>query len=150
MADQHTTTRTLTKIGRRMQHLFTQVHTSLYRLTEGKVGGGEHLLILTTVGRKSGQKRSTPLFFFHDEGNFVVIASNGGSKTHPTWWLNLKSHPQATVQIGAQVIPVTAHQTEGEERERLWSIIADNYQQFVRYQQRTARPLPIISLAPIQ
>ncbi|BCL78681.1 deazaflavin-dependent nitroreductase [Ktedonobacteria bacterium brp13] len=135
-------------VGKSLQRAFMKGQVSLYRLTNGKVGGGEHLLILTTTGRKSGVKRDTPLFFFRDEGHHIIIASAGGAEKHPTWWLNLKSNPQATIQVGANVIPVTAQEAEGTERERLWSIIADNYKQFVGYQKRTTRTIPVIVLTP--
>jgi len=135
-------------IGKSLQRLFMKGHVSLYRLTGGKVGGGEHLLILTTTGRKSGVERDSPLFFFHDGDQFIIIASAGGAPKHPTWWLNLKSNPQAKIQTGSQVITVTAKEAEGEERARLWAIIADNYKNFVQYQTRTSRELPVIILPP--
>jgi deazaflavin-dependent oxidoreductase (nitroreductase family) len=135
-------------VGKSLQRLFMKGHVSLYRLTGGKVGGGEHLLILTTTGRKSGVERDTPLFFFHDGDQFIIIASAGGAPKHPTWWLNLKSNPQAKIQTGSQVISVTAKEAEGEERARLWAIIADNYKNFVQYQTRTSRELPVIILTP--
>jgi deazaflavin-dependent oxidoreductase (nitroreductase family) len=125
-------------------------HVSLYRLTGGKVGGGQSHLILTTTGRKSGVERDTPLFFFADGDHYIIIGSMGGAPKHPTWWLNLKSNPQAKIQIGPKVIPVTAREAEGEERKRLWGIIAENYKNFVGYQQRTVREIPVIILEPQQ
>jgi deazaflavin-dependent oxidoreductase (nitroreductase family) len=133
-------------VGKSLQRLFMKGHVSLYRLTGGKVGGGEHMLVLTTTGRKSGVERDTPLFFFRDGEHFVIIASAGGAAKHPTWWLNLRSNPQARIQIGANVIPVTAVEAEGEERQRLWSIVAEHYTNFVAYQKRTAREIPLIVL----
>ncbi len=135
-------------IVRSLVRLFMKAHVSLFRLTGGKVGGGEHMLILSTTGRKSGVERDTPLFFFRDGDQFVIIASAGGSPKHPTWYLNLKSNPRAKVQIGAQVIPVTAKEAEGEERVRLWAIIGENYQHFVRYQERANREIPVMVLTP--
>ncbi len=135
-------------IGQRLQRLFTQAHVSVYRSTGGKVGGGEHLLILTTTGRKSGVARSTPLFFFRDGDHYIIIASNGGAPKHPTWWLNLQGNPQAKIQVGPQVIPVTSQQADPEERKRLWAIIAENYKNFVGYQKRAPREIPVIILTP--
>ena len=126
--------------------LAQSVHVSLYRWTGGKVGGADHLLILTTTGRKSGVERDTTLFFFRDAEQFILIASAGGAAKHPTWWLNLQSNPQAKIQVGAHTIPVIAKQAEGEERQRLWSIIAENYKNFVGYQKRTTREIPVIIL----
>ncbi len=135
-------------VGKSLQRLFMKGHVSLYRLTGGKVGGGKSLLILTTTGRKSGVERDTPLFFFPDGDHYIIIASAGGAPKHPIWWLNLKSNPQAKIQIGPKVISVTAHQADAEESKRLWSIIAEKYKQFVGYQKRTSREIPIIILDP--
>ncbi|GAC1349838.1 MAG: nitroreductase family deazaflavin-dependent oxidoreductase [Ktedonobacteraceae bacterium] len=138
----------VTGVGKSLQRLFMKGHVSLYRLTGGKVGGGEHLLILTTVGRKSGLERDTPLFFFRDGDRFIIIASAGGAPKHPIWWLNLQGNPQAKVQVGPRVIPVTARRADGEERTRLWSIIAENYKNFVGYQKHTTREIPVVILTP--
>jgi deazaflavin-dependent oxidoreductase (nitroreductase family) len=135
-------------VGQTLQRLFMKGHVSFYRLTGGKVGGGKSFLILTTIGRKSGVERNTPLFFFTDADHFIIIASNGGAPKHPTWWLNLQSNPQAKVQIGPRVIPVTARQADAEESKHLWSIIAEKYKNFVGYQKRTSREIPIVILTP--
>ena len=135
-------------VVRSLQRLFMKGHVSLYRLTSGKVGGGEHLLILTTTGRKSGVERDTPLFFFTDEDRYIIIASNGGAPKHPVWWLNLQSNPQAKIQIDSRVISVTAQQADAEERKRLWAIIAEKYKNFVEYQKRADREIPIVVLTP--
>ncbi len=136
------------KVGQRLIRFFTQSHVSLYRLTNGKVGGGKSLLILTTTGRKSGVERSTPLFFFPDGDNFIIIASYGGAPKHPTWWLNLQGNPKAKIQIRSRVLSVTARQADAEESKRLWAIIAENYKNFVEYQSRTTREIPIVILTP--
>lgn len=135
-------------VGKSLQRLFMKGHVSLYRLTGGKVGVGEHQLILTTIGRKSGVERDTPLFFFRDEDHFIIIASAGGAPKHPVWWLNLQSNPQAKIQIGPSVIAITAKQADAEERTRLWAIIAENYKNFVGYQKHTTREIPVIILTP--
>jgi F420H(2)-dependent quinone reductase len=135
-------------VGKSLLRLFMKGHVSLYRMTGGKVGGGAHMLILTTTGRKSGVARDTPLFFFHDGANFIIIASAGGAPKHPTWWLNLQSNPAAKIQVGEQTLSVAASEAVGEERARLWSIIAENYKQFVGYQKRTTREIPVVVLAP--
>jgi len=135
-------------VVRSLQRLFMKGHVSLYRLTGGKVGGGEHMLILTTTGRKSGVERDTPLFFFTDADRYIIIASNGGAPKHPVWSLNLQSNPQAKIQVGSRVIPVTAHQADPEERKRLWAIISENYKNFVGYQKRADREIPVVVLSP--
>lgn len=138
-------------IGRVLQRFVMKLHVSLYRFTGGVIGAdvaGQSFLILTTVGRKSGQERDTPLFYFTDRDCFIIIASNGGAPKHPIWWLNLQANPHAKVQIKKRIVSVTAKQADPEETKRLWSIIAAKYQNFVEYQKRTTREIPIIVLTP--
>lgn len=135
-------------IARSLQRFFMNMHVSVYHWTGGAGATGRNFLILTTIGRKSGQERHTPLFYFANEGNFIIIASNGGAQKHPTWWLNLQSNPKARIQLKQRHISVTAHQAVGEERERLWSIISEKYQNFVGYQKKTPREIPVVVLIP--
>lgn len=151
MAADQKTASTSGGTARSLQRFFMNGHVSLYRLTGGAIGGGvpgKSFLILTTTGRKSGKERDTPLFYFLDEGNFIVIASNGGAQKHPTWWLNLQANPKGRIQVRKRTISVTARQASGEERKRLWSIISTKYQNFVGYQKKTAREIPIVVLTP--
>ena len=143
-----TTSKQAGSVVRNLQRLFMKGHVSLFRLTGGKVGGGEHQLILTTTGRKSGVERDTPLFFFTDADRYIVIASNGGAPKHPVWSLNLQGNPQAKIQVGPRVIPVTAQQADAEERKRLWAIISEKYKNFVAYQKRAPREIPVVILTP--
>src|SRR5437867_5773224 len=80
------------------QRLFMGLHTFVYRLTGGAVGGkmfNGPVLLLTTTGRKTGKQRTTPLLYIEDGGNLAIVASSGGSDRPPTWWLNLRSNPEA-------------------------------------------------------
>lgn len=148
MADEGGTSQQRRRVAKRIQRFFTQAHVLLYRLTGGKLGGGKYVLILTTVGRKSGRECSTPLFNFRDGNNFIVIASDGGAPMHPIWWLNLVAHPHAKIQVGSHVIPVTAKTADPEERKRLWSIVEEKYKNFVRTQKNTSREIPVVILSP--
>ena len=127
-------------------------HIWFYRLTDGMMGGkmaGRTMLLLTTHGRKSGLARVTPLQYNMDGINFVLIASNGGSAYHPQWFLNLQTHPEATIQVGPKQIAVLAREAQGEERERIWSHISAHFSEFPRYQQHTSRTIPVVLLAPV-
>src|SRR5262245_57624301 len=87
------------------------VYIFLYRLTSGAIGGrmaGLNVLLLTTTGRKTGQPRTTPLGYFKDDSNFVIIASNGGAENNPAWFYNLKSNPQVNLQIGNKQLAARA------------------------------------------
>ena len=134
-----------------LQRYFMGLHVWFYQRTGGSLGGnlaGRSMLLLTTIGRKSGQERITPIFYFPDKGRFVLIGSDGGAPRHPQWWRNLQAHPQAKVQFGRSVIDVTAHEAVGEERERLWSLVTARYPEFLRYQRRTTRTIPVVVLSP--
>jgi F420H(2)-dependent quinone reductase len=124
---------------------------SLYRLTNGAVGakmGGRSILLLTTIGRKSGKERVTPLLYLPEGNHFVVIASNWGEANHPMWWLNLQANPRAKIQIGPKIIPVTARQASPEERQRLWPVITSKYSNYADYEKSTTREIPVVILTP--
>ncbi len=127
------------------------LHTSvwLYRRSGGKIGGkmfGASVLLLTTTGRKSGRSWTVPVLYQPDDDRWVIIASNGGNAKHPAWWLNLRSQPDACVQIGRETYPVTAVETTGEEREHLWRRMADAYKGYDGYAQKTTRTIPVVVL----
>ena len=128
------------------------MNKSLYRLTGGAVGGkmgGRPILLLTTVGRKSGKERVTPLLYLPEGDHFVVIASNWGEANHPMWWLNLQANPRAKIQVGRKTIPVTARRASPEERQRLWPVITSKYSNYADYQKGITREIPVIILTPI-
>jgi deazaflavin-dependent oxidoreductase (nitroreductase family) len=109
---------------------------------------GMPVLLLTTTGRRSGRARTTPLTYFRDGGDLVVVASNGGSERPPDWWLNLQQTPRATVAVGAAKTPVTARDATAAERERLWPTITETYDGYARYQRMTTRRIPVVLLTP--
>ena len=123
----------------------------LYRLTGGAVGGkmgGRPILLLTTIGRKSGKERVTPLLYLPEGDHFIVIASNWGEANHPMWWLNLQANPRAKIQIGRKTIAVTARQASPEERQRLWPVITSKYSNYADYEKRITREIPVVILTP--
>lgn len=135
----------------RALRLVSTGHVAVYRATGGKVGGkvqGSPVLLLETVGRKSGKKRTTPLLYLPDGRNMVVVASKGGAAKHPAWWLNLRANPKTTVQVGPHNIEVDAEETVGEDRERLWRRLVAMYPGYADYQRRTEREIPVVRLRP--
>jgi deazaflavin-dependent oxidoreductase (nitroreductase family) len=129
--------------------LFGQAHVRAYRETGGEDGyhwRGTTILLLTTVGRSSGQPRTTPLIFREDGGRWVVVASKGGSPDHPDWFKNLSTTPEATIQVRDQEIPVRARTAEGAERSRLWDLMAEIWPAYNQYRQRTDREIPVVVL----
>jgi deazaflavin-dependent oxidoreductase (nitroreductase family) len=127
------------------------MHRRVYRLTGGKIGGqiGKlPVLLLTTIGRKSGQVRTQPLAYTQVGDGYAVIASKGGAAQHPLWYLNLRANPLAEVTVGRETRRVRARDAQGEERERLWRAFADLYPGYDRYAQKTSRRIPVVVLEP--
>ena len=107
-------------------------------------------LILHTTGRRSGEPRTTPLSYTKDGDAYVVIASDGGSPHHPDWYLNVKDHPDAEVEVGGRRKPVRAETVTGDERDRLWRQAVRSFGGYAGYQARTDREIPVVRLAPVR
>jgi deazaflavin-dependent oxidoreductase (nitroreductase family) len=107
---------------------------------------GRPVLILTTVGAKTGERRETPLVYTTDGENLVVIASKGGAPTNPAWYHNLVAIPDVTLEVLGEKIDVRARVTEGEERDRLFRKQADLMPGFDEYQRNTTRRIPVVVL----
>jgi len=103
-------------------------------------------LLLTTTGAKSGLRRTTPMMFERDGDRVLVMASNAGATKAPDWYHNLVADPHVTVEIGDEAYQAVAVVTEGAERERLWSMITDNYAFFVEHQGKAGRDIPVVAL----
>ena len=107
-------------------------------------------LILHTTGRRSGEPRQTPLSYTKDGDAYVVIASDGGSRHHPDWYLNLESHDGAVIELGGRRQPVLAETVTGDERDRLWRRAVRSYGGYAGYQARTEREIPVVRLTPVR
>jgi F420H(2)-dependent quinone reductase len=132
-------------------NLLTRGHTFFYRFSGGRLGGkvrGVPIVLLDHVGRKSGQRRTTPLMYMDDGDDLVIVASRGGSPKHPAWWLNLRDNPRTTVQVGGEKREVTARQAGPEEKARLWPGLVELYPDYEAYQRKTDRDIPVIILSP--
>jgi deazaflavin-dependent oxidoreductase (nitroreductase family) len=108
---------------------------------------GMPLLVLETVGCRSGERRTVTLAFLPDGDDLVVVPANAGAARAPAWWLNLRAAGAGVVDVGTHRMRVTAHEAEGEERQRLWRRIAA-FAPIDRYQRRTDRLLPVVVLRP--
>jgi deazaflavin-dependent oxidoreductase (nitroreductase family) len=128
-----------------------KLNTPVYRLTRGRVGGKvgkAPVLLLTTTGRKSGQKRTAPVVYLQDGERMVVINTNAGNAKVPAWSLNLSAEPQAEVDVGGRTIPVLARIAEGEERSELWRKHIDQYSGFDEYDAELDREPKVFVLDP--
>jgi deazaflavin-dependent oxidoreductase (nitroreductase family) len=127
--------------------LFGQEHVRVYRQTDGQHGyhwRGTTILLLSTNGRVSGQERTTPLIHRTDGEHWIVVASKGGAPEHPDWYKNLRSDPEATIQVKGERIPVRASAAEGEERMRLWQLMTEVWPAYNDYQRKTKREIPVV------
>jgi deazaflavin-dependent oxidoreductase (nitroreductase family) len=125
-------------------------HIDEYVATGGEQGHlwrGVPTLLLTTTGRRSGVQRRTALIYGRSGSDYVIVASNGGSRTHPAWYLNLSADPKVTVQVGDEVFPATAHEADAAERERLWPELTKIWPDYDKYQARTPRTIPVVVLS---
>ncbi len=124
-----------------------------FHANAGKVGGhfaGRTLLLLHTIGAKSGIERVNPVAYVRDGDRFVVIASKGGAPTNPQWYHNLLAHPLITVEVGTEKIQVRAEVTREPERSRLYDKMVAMMPGFDEYRHKTTRVIPVFTLTPVK
>ena len=124
-----------------------------FRANDGRVGGnfeGKTLLLLHTKGAKSGQERINPLACIRDDDRFAIIASKGGSDTHPDWYYNVIANPQVTVEVGTETFQAHATAAEEPERTRLYNKMVEVMPGFDGYRRKTTRIIPVIVLTPMK
>ena len=122
-----------------------------FRANDGKVAGnfeGAPMLLLHTKGAKTGAERVNPVVYQRDGDRYVIFGSKAGADTNPDWYHNLLAHPETTVEVGSETVPVVARVAEGEERDRLWSRQKELMPGFGDYERKTSRPIPVIVLEP--
>lgn len=125
------------------------VHTLIYRLSSGRLlNVGNHIVLLTTMGRKSGQLRTAPLYSVRDGDAYIIVGSYGGNATHPAWYHNLQAYPHALVTDRGHTRQVTVEIVEGTAYERLWDLLTEHNPAYLQYRERTTRVLPIVCLRP--
>jgi deazaflavin-dependent oxidoreductase (nitroreductase family) len=132
--------------------VFPAIDRRLIPLSRGRVmvAVGQPVLLLHTRGAKSGQPRVTPLLYTPHDGGYVIVASKAGAANNPAWYHNLRAHPdEVTAEVRGRRIRVRPRVLEGEERDRIWHLVNDNYDGYDVYQHRAgARTIPVILLEP--
>jgi deazaflavin-dependent oxidoreductase (nitroreductase family) len=132
--------------------LFWRLHKRLYRWSNGRIGArmaNLPVLLLETVGRKSGEPRLNALTYLPWGDRFVVIASVLGEPRNPAWYLNLRARAEVSIQVGAQRLAARAHDAEGEEREAIWRALVVESPDYEQYRERTGRRIPVVVLTPV-
>lgn len=137
-----------------MTRIAPHIDRLLLRISKGRWStiavGGEVTALLTTIGAKSGKPRQTPLAYFTDGERIILIASNGGGKTHSAWYYNLRANPQAQITILDETKTYVARESMGEERAILWQKAVDFYPGYAKYQERVPhRKIPVMVMTPI-
>jgi deazaflavin-dependent oxidoreductase (nitroreductase family) len=121
-----------------------------FRANQGRAGGpwaGTTLILIHHIGARSGTERVTPLgCSLQGDGRFAIVASNGGSPTHPNWYYNLKANPMITVEVGTQTFTVLAQELDGTVRAELWPKLVTEYPSIGEYQAGTTRQIPVFML----
>jgi deazaflavin-dependent oxidoreductase (nitroreductase family) len=133
-----------------LSRIFTPLMIRVHRRSGNQLQGMK-LLYITTVGAKSGQRRTTPVARFDDGGGgWFVVASAGGSARHPAWYHNIAAHPdEVWVEVDGTSHRVSADQLAGEERERAWATVVAAAPRFQGYTTKTDRVLPVLRLTPV-
>lgn len=130
---------------------FVALNAFLIKLTGGRLGtrmGGQSVLLLYTVGRKSGKSFTTPVTYFRDGANYLLVASNWGRTQDPDWFRNLIRQPRAKIQVSDRAFEVQVRQAKGAEYSRLWELVTRKNSQYLQYQKTAKRQIPIVILTP--
>ena len=140
------------RIAKPIIKAMSHMNTWIYRISGGRLGGtwirGAPVMLLTTVGRKSGARRTTPLLYLRDGKDVLIVGSQGGMSKNPHWVSNLEANPDCEIEIGTVRTPMRARRVSDEEKARVWPKLTAMYRDFDDYQARTERNIPVIRLAP--
>jgi F420H(2)-dependent quinone reductase len=141
------------RLGNVVIRVMSTLNVLAFRLSKGRLGGrfrgGAPVLLLTTIGRKSGERRTAPVLYLADGERFVVVASKGGFSKHPLWYKNLESNPNVEVELGSERQKMTAKRASDAEKRVLWPKLVTMYRDFDDYQARTEREIPVVILSPL-
>ncbi|MEA2380566.1 MAG: hypothetical protein QOH72_537 [Solirubrobacteraceae bacterium] len=134
--------------------LFGQEHVERYQQTDGEEGHewrpGVYTLILTTTGRRSGEPRPTPLIYGTHDGDYLVVASKGGSDEPPAWYRNLSENPDVEVQVQGDRFRARARTADADEKPPLWREMTGIWPAYDEYQQKTDRDIPVVVLERVE
>ena len=131
--------------------LFGDEHVRKYEDTGGRIGhdwNGTSCLILRTRGRRTGEVRKFPLIYGRDGDDYVVVASKGGAPDHPGWYKNLLAHPDVSIQVRNETIPVRARTGTPDDKRRVWPSMTAQWLDYDKYQKATTRDIPVVLLRP--
>ena len=122
-----------------------------FRANGGRVGGmfeGAPMLLLHSIGAKSGKERINPLMYQPRDDGYAIFASEAGAPTNPDWYHNLRANPSASIEVGEDTVTVAAREADGAERDEIWSGQKADFPNFAEYEQKTDRVIPVVVLEP--
>lgn len=141
------------RIGSIVVKVMSNLNTAVYRLTGGRIGGrflrGAPVFLVTTIGRKSGQPRTSPLLYLKEGDDYVIVASKGGMSRHPLWYRNIEANPEVEIEMGRERFKALARRASDEEKRALWPKLVAMYPDYDDYQARTERNIPVVILSPL-
>ncbi|MBI5506956.1 MAG: nitroreductase family deazaflavin-dependent oxidoreductase [Deltaproteobacteria bacterium] len=145
-------TATEERLFKRVVVAMSRVNTWIFRLSGGRFGArwmhGAPVMLLTTIGRKSGEARTTPLLYLEDGERVLLVGSQGGMSKNPLWVGNIDADPNVEIQIGSSARKMRGRRASAEEKARYWPALTRMYPDFADYQARTTRDIPVIVLEP--
>jgi len=145
-------TRREEKIGTTVIRVMSRFNTWIFRLSGGRLlnrfPGGAPVLLLTTIGRKSGQPQTAPLLYLQDGNTYVIVASKGGMSHDPLWFKNLVANPRVEIEVGNRKLTATARRADDAQKAALWPRLVKMYPSYADYQARTERNIPVVVLTP--
>jgi deazaflavin-dependent oxidoreductase (nitroreductase family) len=131
-----------------LKRFFNRVHVALYRVSKGRVGGrllGMDILLLSTRGRRSGRRRTTPLAYFREGDCVFVVGADAGSPRHPGWYHNLRADPRCQLQIGSTRRGLDGRVAQGQEHDRLYAVFRERAGEFAsQYEAKCERSFPVV------
>lgn len=140
------------RFGSVVVRLMSRLNTWIYRASGGRLGGrfagGAPVLLLTTIGRKSGQPQTAPLLYLLDGEQYVLVASKGGMSHHPLWFKNLAANPRVEIEVGNRKLAAIARRATDDEKAALWPKLVAMYPSYDDYQARTTRNIPVVVVTP--
>ena len=132
--------------------IFMAINTFAIRVSRGRIGsqlGTQTILLLHSLGHKSGKHYVTPIAYFQTDGFYFLIGSNWGKEQNAGWYYNLMVQPRTIVEVKGKKIPVEASQAEGQEYDRLWKYAIEHHPPYLHYKEMTKRHIPIVVLKPV-
>jgi F420H(2)-dependent quinone reductase len=140
------------KMNKQVLRFFMGINSFLIHTSKGKIGahlGKQTILLMHTVGRKTGKRYTTPIAYFTDAGNYYVIGSNWGQEKNAAWFYNLKQQPELKIEVEGKELKVRAREASGEEYDRLWLNAIMHHPDYLHYKEMTPRHIPILVFEPL-